>query len=286
MGLTACLLIPMKGSVALLIFAVGLDSRPKDFGYLRRRPGVMLRSQLAMYIVVPVLAVLALKGLRLPSGIELALIVLAISAGAPMLPRKLMQLGNEEYVVSLTVISSLLAIVTVPAWIVLLQPHFDRLHALDPSAVAGVLGKSFLLPMLFGMAVRKTFPGSSARLSDVMLKAVGSFFSVCALALLALHWKAVGAAFGPPILALGGFTFAALVVGHLMGGPDPNDRTALAVTCATLHIGVAMVTAAVTVGPRIAVLIVAYILASVVVIIPYMSWRNRAARAKPRLAAR
>ena len=154
MGLTAYLLIALKGSVALLIFAVGLDSRLRDLSYLTRRPGVMLRSLLAMYVVVPVAAVVlvpllalsAVKLLQLPTGLELALVVLAISAGAPMLPRKLMRLGNEEYVISLVIVSSLLAILTVPAWLLLLGPHFDRLEALDPATVAGVLGKSFLVP--------------------------------------------------------------------------------------------------------------------------------------------
>ena len=126
MGLTAYLLIALKGSVALLIFAVGLDSRLKDLVYLRQRPGVMLRSLLAMYVVVPLLALAAVKVLQLPPGMELALLVLAISAGGPMLPRKLMRFGNDEYAISLVVVSSLLAIVTVPAWMALLGPHFDR----------------------------------------------------------------------------------------------------------------------------------------------------------------
>jgi BASS family bile acid:Na+ symporter len=235
----------------------------------------MLRSLLAMYVVVPLLALSAVKLLQLPAGLELALVVLAISAGAPMLPRKLMRLGNEEYVISLVVVSSLLAIVTVPAWLLLLGPHFGRLDALDPATVAGVLGKSFLLPMLLGIAVRWFLPDASARLSDVLLKFVGIVFSACALLLLATHWQVVGAILGPPILTLGGFTLAALGVGHLMGGPDPNDRTALAVTCATRHVGVAMVIAAATPGPRTVVLIVAYALASALVIIPYMKWRGR-----------
>ena len=57
MGLTAYLLIALKGSVALLIFAVGLDSRLRDLSYLTRRPGVMLRSLLAMYRGTPARAV-------------------------------------------------------------------------------------------------------------------------------------------------------------------------------------------------------------------------------------
>ena len=275
MELTAYLLIALKGSVALLIFAVGLDSRLKDLVYLRQRPGVMLRSLLAMYVVVPLLALAAVKVLQLPPGMELALLVLAISAGAPMLPRKLMRLGNEEYVISLVVVSSLLAIVTVPAWLALLGPHFDRPGTLDPMTVAGVLGKSFLLPLVLGVAVRRWLPDASARLSDLLLKVVGLVFSGCALALLVTHYQVILAVMGLPILVLGGFTLAALGVGHAMGGPDPNDRTALAVSCATRHVGVAMVVAAATPNPRTVVLIVAYALASAVVIIPYMKWRSR-----------
>jgi BASS family bile acid:Na+ symporter len=275
MGLTTYLLLALKASIALLIFAVGLGSRLKDFTYLTQRPGVMLRSLLAMYVLVPLLALAAVKLLHLPPGVELALLVLAISAGAPLLPRKLMRLGNEEYVFSLVVISSLLAIVTVPAWLTVLEPQFPRLDTVEPAKVAVVLGKSFLLPLLLGMAARWLLRDASDRVSDALLKAVGIVFSACALTLLATHWQLIAAIFGLPLLALGGFTFAALGVGHLMGGPDPNDRTALAVTCATRHVGVAMVIAAATPGPRTVVLIVAYMLASALVIIPYMKWRGR-----------
>jgi BASS family bile acid:Na+ symporter len=275
MGLTAFLLLALKVSIALLIFAVGLGSRLKDFTYLTQRPGVMLRSLLAMYVVVPLLALVAVKLLRLPEGVEIALLVLAISAGAPLLPRKLMRLGNEEYVFSLVVLSSLLAILTVPAWLTVLEPQFTRLDTVDAGKVAVVLGKSFLLPLLLGMAARWLLRDASDRVSDALLKLVGVVFSACALTLLVTHWQLIAAIFGLPLLALGGFTLAALCVGHLMGGPDPNDRTALAVTCATRHVGVAMVIAAATPGPRTVVLIVAYMLASALVIIPYMQWRGR-----------
>ena len=41
----------------------------------------------------------------------------------------------------------------------------------------------------------------------------------------------------PRVLAL----VIALVIGHLMGGPTEDDRTALAIACATRHIGIALV---------------------------------------------
>ncbi len=69
----------------------------------------------AMYVVVPIAVLLAVKALPLPVAVKTAMVVLAISAGAPLLPRKLMTLGREGYVFSLIVTSSLLAVVAVPA---------------------------------------------------------------------------------------------------------------------------------------------------------------------------
>jgi hypothetical protein len=71
-------------------------------------------------------------------------------------------------------------------------------------------------------------------------------------------------------------TLAALVVGHVLGGPAEEDRTALAIACATRHVGIAMVVAASVPGPRTAVLVAAYLLAAAVVSIPYLRWRRRA----------
>ncbi len=76
--------------------------------------------------------------------------------------------------------------------------------------------------------------------------------------------------------SLVGMTLAALVVGHVLGGPAEEDRTALAIACATRHVGIAMVVAASVPGPRTAVLVAAYLLAAAVVSIPYLRWRRRA----------
>lgn len=60
-----------------------------------------------------------------------------------------------------------------------------------------------------------------------------------------------------------------------MGGPDSENRTALAISCATRHIGVAVLVAAVVPGRPSAVLIVAYLVASMLAAIPYIRWRKK-----------
>ena len=84
-----------------------------DLTYVWRRPGLLLRSLLAMYVLV-LAALLLVMTWPLAPG-KAALLVLAVSAGAPLLPRKLQRFGSDAYVFGLVVTSSLLAIVVVPA---------------------------------------------------------------------------------------------------------------------------------------------------------------------------
>lgn len=275
-------MLALKVAVALLILAIGMDSRFTDIVYLWRKPGLLLRSLLAMYVLVPLVplvAVLLVTSLDLSPGVEIALLILAVSAGAPLLPRKLMFLGREPYVFSLVVLSSLLAIVIVPAWLALLGPMFGVQRVLESNEVALVLAKAFFLPLVAGMLFRWLFPQLAERLADRLLGIVGAVFMVCVLLLLALQWTLLLEAGWPFVLTLVAMALLALGIGHALGGPHPDGRTALAVACTTRHVGVAVLVAAALPGPRTAVLVAAYIVTSAVITIPYLRWQ----RARPGL---
>jgi BASS family bile acid:Na+ symporter len=110
------LLLLLKTSIATLILAIGMTAVTDDIVYLWRRPVLLVKSIIAMYVVMPAVAVLVARVLDLPERTELALVILAICAGAPLLPKKLIKFGGDpSYVFSLIVNTSLLAIVTVPA---------------------------------------------------------------------------------------------------------------------------------------------------------------------------
>jgi predicted Na+-dependent transporter len=272
--MTGTLLLLLKFSVAGLILAIGMGSTLRDLLYLWRRPGLLLRSLLAMYVAVPLVALLVAKTLSLPAGIEVAILVLAISAGAPLLPRKLVHLGTDGYVFSLVVTSSLLAIVTIPVWLIVLAPLYGRSAELTAGDVAGVVVPSFLAPLALGMVVRWLAPAATERIADRVLAVVGVVFTLCALTLLVMNFGLLFAAGWTAILTLAGLSLCALAIGHVLGGPDPEDRTALAVCCASRHVGLAVLVAAAVPGPGTAVLVAAYIVASALVSIPYVLWRR------------
>jgi predicted Na+-dependent transporter len=273
--MTATLLLLLKAAVGVIIFAIGLDSTADDALFLPRRPGLMLRSLLAMYVVVPLAALMLVGILDLAPGVELGLLVLAASAGAPLLPRKLLRIGDGAYTFSLVLLSSLLAIVVVPTWLTLLGPHFRAPLELDSTDVAWVLAKSFLLPLAVGMLLRRLAPAFAARWASKLIGAAGLVLTVCALLLLVMHWEVLMVARFSGVFALMALVALALAAGHVLGGPGADDRTALAVACASRHLGIAVLVAASLPGPRTAAILAIYIVASAVVTLPYLRWRRR-----------
>ena len=278
--MTVALLVLLKVIVTVIIFGIGLDSTPRDAVRLFRHPALLLRSVLAMYVLVPLAALALVKLLPLSPGVEAGLLVLAVSAGAPLLPRKLLGIGDGAYIFSLVVVSSVLAVILVPVWLEILVPLFPRLPHLAPERAAIVLGESFFLPLLAGMAVRWLFPQFAAWVGGRLVGLAGLFLALTALVLLAVNWHIVLEVQWQGVAALAVLILMALVIGHLVGGPKDEDRTALAVACATRHIGVAVVVATSLPGVRVAVVISVYIAISIAITLPYTRWRRKVASAR------
>jgi BASS family bile acid:Na+ symporter len=273
--MTELLLTGLKLAVGLMILGIGLSATTADLGLLWRRPGLLLRSLVAMYLLVPAAAVVLVKLLPIAIPAKIAMLVLAVSAGAPLLPRRLATFGSRGYVFSLVVASSLASIVLVPLSIGVLTKNFAAHIEVEPLAAAAVIGKSFLAPLALGMALRALLPAYGERLAHGLTAVAGLLLVACALLLLLVNYSllidARWSGFGALVLLM----VIALAIGHAVGGPDPDDRTALAVACATRHLGIAVLVATSFPGPRVVVLISAYIVISVLVSVPYLAWRKR-----------
>jgi predicted Na+-dependent transporter len=269
------LMLVLKGSIACIILAIGLGSAPGDFLYLFRRPMLLARSLLAMYVLVPLAAVVVVLVLPVPPPIRAALLVLAVSAGAPLLPKKLKAVGNPEYVFSLLVLSSLLAIVLVPAWVALLGRWFGGDAGVGPLVVAIAIGKAFLLPLAIGMLLRLLLKSKADWLSPRLLTIAGITLLCAALILLVAGWHVFTQMGWQGLSGLAVFLVAALAIGHLLGGPSAGDRTVLAIACATRHIGIAVLVATHFPGTRTVVLVAGYVVTAAVVSMTYLHWRRK-----------
>jgi BASS family bile acid:Na+ symporter len=79
------------------------------------------------------------------------------------------------------------------------------------------------------------------------------------------------------LLAIVAFVAVGLAIGHLLGGPDPDDRTTFALATATRHPGVALVIAAGIFpgGTLVAPALMLYLLVTAIASAPYVMWRKR-----------
>jgi BASS family bile acid:Na+ symporter len=107
-------------------------------------------------------------------------------------------------------------------------------------------------------------------LSTVLL-AVAAFLLL--IGSLGAVWSALG---GGTAIALVAFVVMGLVVGHVMGGPEPEHSTVLALSTASRHPAIALTIAAVNFpNEQFVGIIVLYLLISTLVCIPYVAWQRR-----------
>ena len=66
-------------SILLTVFGFGLNATTNDVLYLVRRPGLLARSLLAMFVVMPIVSFALAKTLDFSPTVQIALVALAIS---------------------------------------------------------------------------------------------------------------------------------------------------------------------------------------------------------------
>jgi BASS family bile acid:Na+ symporter len=86
-------------------------------------------------------------------------------------------------------------------------------------------------------------------------------------------WSALG---NGTAVALAAVVVAGLVVGHLMGGPEPEHSTVLALSSASRHPAIALTLASINYPDEQFVgIILLYLIISAVICIPYVAWQRR-----------
>jgi predicted Na+-dependent transporter len=275
-------LIPVliQASLFLIVFGVGLQATMADARFLFRRPGLLVRSLLAMYVIVPLFAVVLAVAFHLHPVVKLALILMAISPLPPVIPKKELKLGGEEsYVVGLLVAVSLLCILTVPITLALVSAASPYEVHIAPAALARVLSMSILLPLALGMGVRGLAHSFADRAAPLATRLGSLLLVVAALPILIKMWPAMARLIGSgTVLAFLAVVGVALLAGHWLGGPDPDDRMVLATASASRHPAIAILIGSTNFPaykPQVAAAVLLYVLVGTIAAAPYVAWRKR-----------
>ena len=270
--------LAIKANIVLIVFALALTATFEDALYLFRRPGLLARSIISMNVIMPVFAAVAAVFLALPRAVELTLVALALSPVPPILPNKQAKAGGTaSYAIGLLFAAGLFAILLVPLGVELVGIAFGKPAHMPPVRVASVLLVSIIAPLVAGLVVRHLAPAVATRVAKPLAKFATLLLIVALVPILFAAWPEMVALVGNgTLLALVVFTIVGLIVGHLLGGPEPGDRTNLALATAARHPGVALAIAAINFPEEKTALAVVLwqMIAGAIVAIPYMAWRR------------
>lgn len=285
MTLTHVITMLIDISIVLIVCGLGLKTEKGDAIYLLSRPSLLLRSLASMNVVMAFVAVAIAVLFTLPFSVKLALVALAISPVPPILPVKQQRAGGSQcYAVSLLLFASLTAVVLAPVAVGLTAAFFGRDASIAPLAVAKIILISVIAPLLTGIFVRHRFPAAAQRLARPVSTIGTAVLIVAMLPVLSVATKEIWTIVGDgAVLALAAFAIVGLVVGHWLGGPEPENRTVLALATSTRHPGVALAIANLNFpDERTTFAIVLYHLAiGAIVSLPYVKWRRPAQLISP-----
>ena len=265
-------------TVFAIMFDVGLNVVPGDFRLVRERPALMVKGLFSVLVAMPALAWLVARAFDLPRPAEVGIMLMAISPGAPVaLHRSLAAGGHRSFAPALQIAVAALAVVSMPLSIAALDEYYGASATAAPQHIARQVFTAQLLPLSLGMLMRHFDAARAVRL-EPKLRRFGGVLLVVLLGLVLIDiWHVVIGAGLRVGLAIVTATALALGVGHLLGGPDPATRTAMAISSAARNPSLALLVATLNAGsPAITAAILAYFVIAAVTIIPYISWRRRA----------
>jgi BASS family bile acid:Na+ symporter len=277
------LVLVLQASIILTVLGFGLTVAWSDATYLFRRPPLLLRALLSMNVVMPIVVALIASSFALPFEVKVALVALSVSPVPPILhKRQLTAGGRKEYVVGLLVAMSLLAIIIVPLAVFVFGAVFGTVARIGPLAIGKIMLTTVLAPLLAGLLIRNWFPRSE-KASGPIIAVAGVLLLVSAAALVVGLWPVIKSYIGNGVvLMLAVIAAIGLLAGHLLGGPQPKDRTTLAISTAARHpaVALAIATSGVVSEPKSALgAILLYLIVSTLVSLPYQKWRTPKAEA-------
>lgn len=276
MTLLAAMKMIIVVSVIISALALALRTRADQALHLFRRPFAGLRAFLAMYVIVPLAAVLVVRWIDPRPGVALALLVLSLSPVPPLLPKKQLKSGGDgDYIVGLLVAAAGVSLLLMPLALPMLGAAFGHEFHVSAAAIAKTLAITVIGPLLLGLVAQHWLGARAEPIAHVL--------SLLGLAMLVIGGIGVLVVLGPALWNLvGQGTLIAMVLvilvglgaGYWLGGPSPGTRSALALAAATRHPGVAMgVIGASFPDAKLAMLaVLVFVLLNVIVGIPFVKW--------------
>ena len=279
MSLEALIPLVLKLSIMLSVVAIGFKAAFSDTVYLFRRPAKLLRAFLAMNVLMPLFALLLAYTFDLHPAVKIALVALSISPIPPILPRKALKSGgHEDYTIGLLTASAVISVVAIPITMEVVERLTGIPLQMRAREVALLMLTSVLAPLLVGMGVRRLWCEFADRAARPIAVGALVVLIIACLPILFTSVRSILVLIGDgTLLALAGFALIGVVVGHLLGGPDPDNRPVLALATSSRHPAVALAIGHANFpNQKLAgALVLVYLVLSAILAAPYLNWARK-----------
>jgi predicted Na+-dependent transporter len=187
---------------------------------------LVLMSMVANFILVPILALLIVRIIPLSEGLQIGLILVALAAGAPFLP-KLVQVakGDMAFTAGLMVLLMVATVVFLP----IVLPFVLTGVQVNPWDIAKSLILLMLIPLAIALFIRARYEETAIGLTPTMTMATNLSLAVMFIGYFVAYF---GEIFG--VIGTGGIIAAvilvvgAVVAGFLLGGKNVDTKKVLA----------------------------------------------------------
>jgi BASS family bile acid:Na+ symporter len=279
-ALKEILLLAMFISLIAMEVDLGLNATLDDLLFVLRRPWLLAKAVLAVSVIVPIAAVVLVSLFPLTPVARGGIILMAISSVPPMAPERSLKAGGEKsYTYGLYTALVLLSVLIVPLGVEAMSHVYGVDVPLRPRPVALEVIERVLLPVAAGLLIRRFAPDFARRLAPMVGRFATWLLVLALVPMLVVIWPAIMSLIGNgTILAMALVIAVALAGGHLLGGPQPENRGALAMMAATRHPGIALMIAGAAGyqnDKRVTAAILAVVLVGMIVAIPYQIWLKR-----------
>ncbi len=266
-----------------LMLAIGVNHSFRQLTFLLRRPQLLLRSLLAVIVLVPLVVGLLLWVLDLSPAIAAGLAVLAAAPGAPLTTKRTEMAGGEPtYSTSLQLTLALLAVVITPLLLAIFNALFELADLdLTPFDVARQVARVTFLPVIIGLLIQRFAPKVAELMGKPLRMLANVLFIMFFVVLIILLVLAPDLRL---MLNLGSLSTAAIIImlgsslaiGHLLGGPSREQRSVLAIASIARNVGLAMFIADLSdYGQNFIPTLFTYMILGAFVAVPYSVWSKR-----------
>jgi len=248
-------------ALAFIMLGMGLGLLPDDFRRMGRQPKVVAVGVICQMVVLPLIGVLIVAVVPMPPVIAMGLLVVALCPGGPS-SNLITYLAKVDVAlsVSLTALSSLLTVVTIPVLANLALRWLLGTEAEIRLPIGTTMAQILLItlvPIATGMGLRRRWPATALRLERQVSRLAAGLLALIILLLLvregdklpAFLWKA-----GLGVVLLNGLgTLAGFLAGRGSGLPL-SQRLTLAIEVGIQNCTLALaITAGLLRSPEMAV---------------------------------